>query len=152
MWMDHPVTGVGVGNFIANSPAYIQRPGQLTYIEFIITNQKVVHNMFLELLAETGIIGALLYLATATACLRAAWKAARVFERAGRAEMAAIAYGVLIGALSMFAAFFFLSGETDMRLWVILALGPVLYAIASTRPVQHEGGKVSPRLPAASVL
>ncbi len=131
MWMAHPFTGVGVGNFIANSPAYIQRPGQLTYIEFIITNQKVVHNMFLELLAETGVVGALLYLATAGACLRSAWKAARLFERAGSGEMAAIAYGVLIGALAMLTAFFFLSGETDMRLWVILALGPILHAIAA---------------------
>jgi O-antigen ligase len=141
MWMDHPFTGVGVGNFMANSPRYIERPGQLTYIEFIVTDQKVVHNMFLELLAETGIVGALLYFATAGACLRAAWKAARLFERRGRSDMAAIAYGVLIAAVSMLAAFFFLSGETDLRLWVVLALGPVLHAIASSGLRPSSGPK-----------
>jgi O-antigen ligase len=138
MWMAHPFTGVGVGNFIANSPAYIQRPGQLTYIEFILTHQKVVHNTFLELLAETGLVGALLFCATVGACLRCAWKAARLFARAGRGDMAAMAYGVLIGVLAMLAAFFFLSGEFDMRLWVILALGPVLYAIAAREPSRPE--------------
>jgi hypothetical protein len=45
---------------------------------------------------------------------------------------------VLIGGLAMLAAFFFLSGETDMRLWVILALGPILYAIATRQASRLE--------------
>lgn len=156
MWTDHPLVGVGIGNFTALSRGYVQEPGLLTYISFITVEPKVVHNSYLQLLAETGAIGLLLYLATVAACLRAAWRAAKRFERLGRRDLADLSRGALVAGIGMLAALFFVTYPTDKRLWAVLALGPVLEAIAARsdahRPdaVRRRRRPPDQRTPAAS--
>jgi hypothetical protein len=48
-----------------------------------------------------------------------------------------LARAVLVAAISMLIAAFFLSAAVDGRMWVLLALGPALLGIASRLP---EGG------------
>lgn len=133
MWRDHPIVGVGLANFPEESERYVRRPGSLQYVEDIVYRPHVVHNTYLGTLVETGVIGLALLLAALLACVEAARRAARRFDRAGRAREAALARAVLLGALGMLAADFFLSGGHDTRLWTLLALGPALLA-ASTAP------------------
>ena len=82
---ERPLLGTGVNNYRAVAPRHVREPGALTDVEQIVDRPHVVHNVYLQLLAETGIVGLVLFLIVAGACLRAAQRAARRFEREGRA-------------------------------------------------------------------
>lgn len=55
MFEDHPVTGVGTGNFNANYPDYYVR-------ETFRFSQGHAHNFYIHMLAENGIVGLAIYL------------------------------------------------------------------------------------------
>ncbi len=50
MFVDRPIFGVGLNNFLPNLPSYVKASGNVFYIQ-------PVHNVFLLTLAETGIMG-----------------------------------------------------------------------------------------------
>jgi O-antigen ligase len=133
MWQDHPVAGVGLQGFQDEAPSYA-REGVREHAEFLVEEPKVVHNTYLELLAEAGVVGFLLFLAIVSVCLRCAWRAANTFSRAGDAAMASIARSSVAAMVAMLGAAFFISAETDPRLWVLLSLGPALLTCAE-RPL-----------------
>jgi hypothetical protein len=64
-------------------------------------------------------------------CLLAVFRAARRFDELNERGLAGLARAVLVGTIGMLAASFFLSDGSDPRLWVLLALGPALLALAS---------------------
>ena len=130
MSRDHPVVGVGLANFPKESQRYVRRPGQLAYVEDIVYRPHVVHNTYLGMLAEGGAIGLVLLLLAIVACVRAAWRAARIFERRRMPVERTMARAVLLGAIGMLTANVFVSDGHDPRLWVLLALGPALLAAA----------------------
>lgn len=131
MSTDHPVTGVGLNNFRARSAAYVQEPGSLEYVRLIVERPHVVHNMYLELLAETGVIGFLLYMSVVAACLNALRRAARRFDVLRERSLALMARAALVGCMAMLTAGVFISYAGDARMWVLLSLGPAMLAIAS---------------------
>lgn len=131
---DHPLRGVGLDNFAAAATPYLREPGLLQGVKHIERGQEA-HNLYLGLLAETGIIGLLLYLVIPLSSLRAAVVAGHRFEAAGDHVAAALARGVAIACIGSLAAAVFLPGAADKRLWVLYALGPaLLVAQARTAP------------------
>jgi O-antigen ligase len=131
---DHPFTGVGIGNFRLYSPSYVRRPGQINRVDIIVGRNVVVHNTYLQLLADTGIPGLLLFLAVVGACLRAQWRAIRTFERRGERGFGGMGRALLAATIGLLTSSFFISNGPDKRLWVLLALGPVMLAIARRTP------------------
>ena len=131
MAVDHPVAGVGLANFRVRSREYARAVGPLEFAEFLTEEPKVVHNVYLELLAETGIVGLGLFLAVALGCLRAAWLATRRFDAASEHGLATLARAVLVATIAMLAAAFFISNATDKPLWLLLGLGPALLNVAA---------------------
>jgi len=127
---EHPVIGVGLNNFRSESYRYVRRPGRLKYVRLIVERPDVVHNAYLQLLVEGGVIGLALFLTVIGACLRATWMAGRQFRAVGRGRLADLSFSVLVASLGMLSASFFLANATDSRLWVLLALGPALLAMA----------------------
>lgn len=127
----HPLAGVGIGNFEVVEAHYTLRPGAITRLSYIVDVPHLVHNTYLQLLAETGIIGLALYLLVLLACMRATWSAIRRFEASGWAREADLARAVLMGVVAMSVALFFISDGDDVRLWVLLAMGPALSSFAS---------------------
>ena len=134
---DHPLVGVGLNNFRSESGAYVRKPGTLEYVDLISERPHVVHNVYLQLLAEEGIVGLSLFLAVALACLGAAWRAARRFDAADDYALAALARAVVLAIGGALAASFFISNATDKRAWVLMALGPALLGL-SERPEAHR--------------
>jgi O-antigen ligase len=134
MWQEHPVIGVGMHGFIENASGYVRDIGPLEYAKYIVERPQVVHNTYLELLAEAGIVGLALFAGVAAACVRCTWRAAQRFEQLGDLPMATLSRAVLVAVVGMFAAGFFISSETDERLWVLLAMGPALLAAARRQP------------------
>jgi len=141
MWLDNPAVGVGLYGFREHSASYVMDLGPLSFANFLVEQPKFAHNTYLELLAETGFIGFVLYTAVVVACLRCCWQAARRFEAMGDEVMGALARGLIVSILAMLTAATFISSPTDRRTWVLLALGPALLATA-----KQEGAGSSPRL------
>ena len=60
---DQPIRGVGGGNFETVSPSYLLQPGSIERAEFFIGSApKATHNSYLEIWAELGAVGLLLFL------------------------------------------------------------------------------------------
>lgn len=138
----NPVNGVGLGNFRLTSIDYLLRPGQIKSDEFIIAKPKVAHNIYLETLAELGVIGLVLFLSIIGFALRCALKAARIFEARGDPGLELAARAVFVGTTAMLVASCFVSQQYAKPLWLAFALGPGLLALA------HRGGPASPAAPA----
>ena len=132
MFKDHPVIGVGLDNYQVHAPNYTRESGQLEFVNFIAEKPHVVHNVYLQVLVETGIVGLALFLSIVGASLRAAIRAARRFEELGDTEGAAISRAVLVATVAGLTASFFISNGPDVQLWALLALGPVILALAAS--------------------
>jgi O-antigen ligase len=128
---DHPITGVGLQNYQILAPNYTRQPGVLRRVRKVAEVGEQVHNTYLQVLVATGVVGFSLFLLFIFACLRAMWRACRIFQARGDSGLEALARSVLVGTIGLLAASFFISAEVDKRVWIILALGPALLAIAS---------------------
>jgi len=83
---DHPILGVGLNNFRVVSANYVRKPGTLHFVDLIAEKPHVVHNMYLQMFTETGIVGLGVFLFFLGACLRAAAKGRQALRRARRAR------------------------------------------------------------------
>src|SRR5215207_1983311 len=131
MGEDEPLTGVGLNNFTVHSPEYVREPGELTYVGLIVDDPHVVHNTYLQLFAENGVVGLALFLGVVGGCLRAAKLAADRFGARGERSLETLARAVMVATIGVLAADLSLSGATDQKLWLLLALGPALLTGAS---------------------
>jgi O-antigen ligase len=135
----HPVTGVGVGNFQVVSADYALQPGLLERSDLIFSAQpKIAHNTYLQVMADTGIPGLVLFLSVIVACLRCAWRAAQVWAKRQDLTMEVLARSLLLGLIGMLTADFFISQMYSKLLWAALALGPVMLAIARAEDARGD--------------
>ena len=130
MSSDHPITGVGLDSFTVHSGEYVRRPGVLRYVDLVVDRPHVVHNTYLEMLAESGVVGLGLTLALAAIAVSSALRAARRFERAGERGLAVLARGVVAADAGLLTAAVFISAQATATVWVLLALGPMLLGVA----------------------
>lgn len=130
---DKPVYGIGLNNYPVVGADYVREPGELDRSELIVDRAQVVHNAYLQLLAETGVIGLALFLGVALGSLYAAWRAAMLFALHRDGVMETLARAVVVASVGLLVASFFISNGVDKRLWVLFGLGPALLAIASRR-------------------
>ncbi|WP_241255729.1 O-antigen ligase family protein [Candidatus Protofrankia californiensis] len=135
---DHPILGVGLNNYTVVESDYVRRVGPIPWVDIIVSRAHEVHNSYLQLFAENGIVGSALFLTFLVACLRTAFLAARRFEALGDRRNAALANAVLLATFSMTVSGFFLSNAVDKRLWFLLALGPALLQAAVDSPSPSE--------------
>jgi putative inorganic carbon (hco3(-)) transporter len=127
----HPVSGVGVGNFPVVSRNYVLQPGTLLRSDLIFSSEpKIAHNTYLQIAAETGVPGLLLFLGIVLACLSCTLRAARLWARRHDRVMEALARSLLLALIGMLVADFFISQMYSKLLWVGLALAPAMLAVA----------------------
>jgi O-antigen ligase len=129
---DHPIGGVGLANFTVRSREYVRRPGTLQYVELIVDRPHVVHNTYLQMLAETGAVGLALFAAVLWSALGSAVRAARSFERAGERALARFSRRVVVAYIGLLTAAVFISLQATVTAWVLLMLGPILFGLAQT--------------------
>jgi O-antigen ligase len=156
VFTDHPWLGVGISNFQTVEPHYALKAGSLSRIELIVEVPHYVHNVYLQMLTETGVIGLAVFLLAIVGCLHASWRAARRFDAIGRVAYGDLARAVLLGEIAMLSALFFISDGEDPRLWILLGLGPVMLSLArrmgpaSAAPSTAAAGVASQLRPAAA--
>jgi O-antigen ligase len=139
IFREHPLIGIGLDNFTVLEPRYALQSGTLSDVRVVAEMPVLVHNTYLQLLVETGPIGLIVFLIVVLGSMRASWLAARRFDALGRSDYANLARAVLIGTIGILAANFFITNGNNFELWILLALGPVMLAIA-------RGGSVDGRL------
>jgi O-antigen ligase len=125
MFLEHPVLGVGAGNFVAEAPDYLRKTGNLEYTEVLGP-----HNTYLEMAAEGGVVTLLAWLAFYGSALYVAARArlnARALARglpARRRELLAIAALAGLAAWAMAAVFLHLAALR--ALFAVMALAVAL--------------------------
>lgn len=125
MFLDYPVLGVGPGNYPVLYTTYSQT------IALDSRNEgRHPHNLYLEYLSETGIIGCALILGLIGLALRGAWRARSVFE--GRDRL--LVEGVFVALVGYFINGIFLHPSGYSRyLWLVLGFGLVCGRLAAAK-------------------
>ncbi|MEK6277127.1 MAG: O-antigen ligase family protein [Actinomycetota bacterium] len=127
----NPVNGVGAGNFPVTSIHYLLRPGSLPNDQYIADTPKAASNMYLEVLAELGIIGAILFLTLIIFFLGCSLAALSRFRRLAEWRLQALTTAIAASLIGLLAADIFTSGGYAKELWLLLGLGPALLAMAN---------------------
>jgi O-antigen ligase len=141
MFEANPILGVGSANFQPEAVRYVQQTTDITRADLIVASPHVVHNTYLEAADDLGIPGLVMLLLILLASLRAAWQAAHRYQRAGDTAGELLSRTFILALLGILAADFFIVGQYSKQLWLLLALGPVLLALA---PADGERGPVPP--------
>lgn len=138
MFADHPLGGVGLGNFGVVEPSYSTHDLNLERVRFVVNFRQRVHNTYLEVAAEEGVVGLLLLLVVFGSAIRYAGRSLRSLARAEDA-LEPWARGLAAGAVGMLTSYFFLSAQWEKQLWLVLALLAVVPAVAR-RSGEPEAG------------
>ncbi len=113
MFLDHPLTGVGIGNFV----------GASAYRLFV---RIVVHNTYLEILVGTGVAGLCMFLAMIGAGLRHALAGARRRWSRHPEWMRSLSFYIVLSAISIGISSFFGTMPFRYPLWIPVAAGLVV--------------------------
>ena len=117
MFNDHPILGVGAGNYATYFNRYALLVGSPAVQYHDRGDPAFPHMLYLQIAAETGVAGLLLFLAAVAAAFIALRRVHRLFaERAGFTTALTLALaGYLITAL-------FLHGAYQRNFWILLGL------------------------------
>jgi O-antigen ligase len=96
--------------------------------------------MYLHVLVEVGIVGLALFGIALLLAVAATVRAARAFRRSGDEQMELLSRSLFAGLVGILAADFFLSGQWDRALWIIIGLALAAGSIArhSAREAEAE--------------
>lgn len=141
-----PLVGVGANNFQTSARHYLLQPGALGRTDLIIATPRVVHNTYLGMAAELGLIGLGLFVVIVLFAVGSAIRAARHFSALGDRGCEALARGLAIGLIGILVADVFISEEYSKPLWLLLGLGPALLGIAHRRLRESAAGHPDHRL------
>jgi putative inorganic carbon (HCO3(-)) transporter len=117
VWADHPLVGVGPGEFPSYYRDYADEIGLS-----VRAQDREAHNLYLGIAAETGALGLIAFLGAVIATL---WQLARARRQAllTRPDLAAMATGFLLAIVAYLASGLFLHLSYARYFWLILALG-----------------------------
>jgi O-antigen ligase len=118
VFADHPVIGVGPGRFFT---AYSQPSANELDIRFLDTPRRA-HNLYLELAADIGLIGLLVWTAIVGTTLLQLQRLARAWTAAWRPELADLARALALSIVAYLAAGLFLQLTYQRYFWFLLAL------------------------------
>jgi O-antigen ligase len=138
----NPLNGIGTGQFANSSVHYLLRPGLIESGAYILETPKVAHNTYLNIVAELGIVGGLLFvslLAFSATCTLVSIKRAR---EARDESMEILLRGLAVGFGGYLVTLMFLSENTEKLLWIMLGLGPVMLAITTAQ--RNHARELSP--------
>lgn len=112
MWSDHPLAGVGIGQFPSNLPFY----GKTLHLKF---QNLGAHNMYIQILAETGIIGLILF----AGLLGSALKSLRQAARLSNPVASSLAWTWLIVLVVLLLGGITKNDHFDKLLWLVIGIG-----------------------------
>jgi putative inorganic carbon (HCO3(-)) transporter len=136
----HPIFGIGLGNFKEAVSAY-EDPGR--------TVESLAHNSYLEIAAELGIPGLLVFLCMLLATLRSLERVRNTTRKAGPILISQAAIGIQASLLGSAVAIFFVTAYLQKLLWLMMFVSLCLPALA--RQADLETSMQSTSRPRASL-
>jgi O-antigen ligase len=137
MWHDHPLLGVGAGNFQILEPSYALSSINLPDIKLVLNETKVVHNTYLHVLVELGIVGFACFTIVVLGGFIVGLKSVRSFGTSDNGT-GLLARGFLIGMTGMFAAYTFISGQNEKQLWLLVSVALALQTVSRAQSFRSE--------------
>ncbi len=125
MFIDHPVFGVGVENYPAFYQQYSRKLGLDPRAE-----QRQAHNLYLQIAAETGLAGILVFgwlLKTMMSGLLNAWRKLKIY---GFSKYAEITLSFATGVIGYLAAALFIHGAYPRYFWLLAGISLAIPNIA----------------------
>ena len=134
VFADHPVVGVGPGQF----PNYYRDYADEIGVSVRAANREA-HNLYLGIAAETGALGLLMFLGAVSATIIQLMRA-RARALATRPDLASIAAGFMLALVGYLASGLFLHLSYARYFWLVLALGgAAATVILQTVPEPERG-------------
>jgi O-antigen ligase len=117
MFMDHPLFGVGLNNYPINYQDYSQQLGYESR-----HTERHAHNMFLEWMAETGIIGAAFLFSMIWLMFRNLREARHSLRREGQNNLLGMMDAFRLGLIGFLIAGLFLHAAFPRYFWLLAGL------------------------------
>jgi O-antigen ligase len=136
---DRPITGVGAGNFRQAEARYAAREIDIGRIDLVLDESKVVHNTYLSILSELGVVGLGLFLCLVVAAFACVVQALMLTVRRHE-PLELVVRGFLVGLLGLFASYVFASAEYRKPLWLLLGVALALPAVLGRHRAEADGG------------
>lgn len=141
MFGDHPLVGVGYGNFEIHYPRYAQLLGLDARRE-----ERQAHSLYLEVAAETGIFGMLSFGALVAGTLAGAVRARRSLFEAGDDAGERLVTGFGIALLGYLAGSIFLHLTYPRYFWLLIGTGLALHTLADRQRASDRAATSTPAL------
>ncbi len=142
MFLDHPIQGVGLANYNANYQAYSQNLGLDPRLE-----ARSAHSLYLEVAAETGIMGLMAFGAILWVLFRGLWQANLIFKKADLPDYANLTIALAIALVGYLVGSIFLHLAYARYFWLFIGLGLAVPNVARWEWAQR---RAKTAVPAAS--
>ncbi|BEL09721.1 hypothetical protein Q0Z83_079120 [Actinoplanes sichuanensis] len=139
---ESPLVGLGLDNFQVHKPSVALEIGAVQNASAVAEKPLVAHNTYLQLWVDSGVIGLALFLAIVVFCTWCSLRAGRDFTSAGRRDLAVLSRSVAVAVVSMLGSAAFLTIARDFRLWILLAIGPILLSLARSETHRRREQRV----------
>lgn len=147
-YADHPVVGVGPGQYFAYHSVHYQSLPEISIRD--LATPRRAHSLYLEMAAEAGTVGLVVFMAIPLLLLRDLEAVRRDLWSARRPDLARIAAGFTLVVLGYLGTGVFLHLAFERYLWFILALTSAAVAVlggsaarSASPPLVHEHGGVA---------
>ena len=130
--LDHPIQGIGLANVPVVESRYFSATFNILDVLRLRHKQFVTHNTYLEILAELGVVGLVLFASVIGGAIAVSLRAVRKIAATGDRETDALARGVITGVIGLLAAYVFLTGQYDKQLWLLVGLLVALPTVAES--------------------
>lgn len=136
MFMDYPLLGVGGDNYVPNYPRYIREYGGNVPDE-----QRNAHTFYLEVAAETGVVGVIIMGGILVIAMRGVLQARRLFAAVGHNRTAELAISLAIAFSGFLVSATFLQNDFPDFIWTLITLC-IACNLVARRAYQQAGSPV----------
>ena len=127
MFIDHPVLGVGYDNFDVYYLDYSDDIGLDNR-----RDQRQAHNLYLEVVAETGLVGMVVFAMVLILAFRSLWQAKQLFYELKDDEHVALMGAIQASVLGLLTSSIFLHAAFPRYFWLYMSLAFAVPAVART--------------------
>ncbi len=118
MFKEHPLLGVGLNNYAVHYQTYSRQIGIDSRLE-----DRAAHNLYLEIAAETGLLGLTVFGTLLAFTFISLNKAYRKLNQVGQLHEANMLHAFTLGLFGYLVAAFFLHAAYPRYLWLLLGIG-----------------------------